>query len=425
LTRLTKAPPRLRAIIEVQSRKNWSTANSEGRLSRDYYRTGDASSSFRLPLRQECIDDTFELPPLSPGCRHQWSAQAHPNERAILHSIAKAGERIYGCPKGSLPATPDGLTYPLEAARQKRSLRCWGHDVIVCRSSCIRLHFLYQTQGPGNNSAGQMSADPCYQTLIRSWTPHRVWLLLLAMLLCQARGYSQLGPQPPCGKEPIPPYPGLGDLAIVKSWSKSDFGPDWRPPACTGWAAVGFTTLVTIAARFPYTSEAGGLLRHIGAISEFAGMRYWSTTHQQWRTLIVDAYALTGSQSGQRREDFSSDEMKEGKVLYFEQVDNLSGKAVYRMHIVEASANRLVFDVENVSTMRYFLIPILHPGDLQSMYFLDRESDNVWRYYSIVRTGKNANGLIAGNESSSVNRAVTFYRHLIGISTAQEPPGAR
>jgi len=235
----------------------------------------------------------------------------------------------------------------------------------------------------------------------------------------------QLGPQPPCGKEPIPPYLSLDELANVKSWSKSDFGRDWKPPACTGWSEVGFTTLVTIAARFPHTSEAGGLLRHIGAISELAGMRYWSTTHKQWQTLIVDAYALTGSQSGQRREDFSSDEMKEGKVLYFEQVDNLSGKTVYRMHIVEASASRLVFDVENVGTMRYFFIPILHPGELRSMYFLDRESDSVWRYYSIVRTGKNANGVIAGNESSSVNRAVAFYRHLVGIPATQEPPGAR
>ena len=118
--------------------------------------------------------------------------------------------------------------------------------------------------------------------------------------------------------------------------------------------------------------------------------------------------------------------MKEGKVLYFEQVDNLSGKAIYRMHIAEASAGRLVFDVENVSTMRYLFMPILHPGEMQSIYFLDRESDNVWRYYSIVRTGKNANRLIAGNESSaSVNRAVAFYRHLVGIPTDQEPPAAR
>jgi len=202
-------------------------------------------------------------------------------------------------------------------------------------------------------------------------------------------------------------------------------GSDWKPPACTGWAETGFTTLVTIAARFPHTLEAGSMLRPIGAISELAGMSYWSTTHKQWRTLIVDAYALTGSQSGQRREDFTSDEMKEGKVLYFEQVDNLSGKATYRMHIVEASASRLVVDIENVSTMRYFFIPVLPPGELQSMYFLDRESDNVWRFYSIVRTGKNANGLIAGNESSSINRAVAFYRHMVGIPTTQEPPGAR
>src|ERR1700692_246035 len=64
----------------------------------------------------------------------------------------------------------------------------------------------------------------------------------------------QVGPQPPCGKEPIPPYPGLDGLTIVKSWSESDSGRDWRPPPCTGWAAVGFTTLVTTVARFRHTS---------------------------------------------------------------------------------------------------------------------------------------------------------------------------
>src|ERR1700722_7533107 len=236
---------------------------------------------------------------------------------------------------------------------------------------------------------------------------------------------AQVEPQPPCGQEPIPSYPGLDDSAVVKSWSESDFGRDWRPPACTGWTAVGFTTLVTIVARFRHTSEAEGLLRHIGTISELAGMRYWSTTHKRWQTLIVHAYALTDSQSGQRREDFTPDEMKEGKVLYFEQVDNLSGKATYRMQIVEASASRVVFRVENVSSIRYYFMPILRPGELQSIYFLDRESDKLWRYYGMVRTGKNANRLIAGNEPSAINRAVAFYRFLVGIPGTQEPPAAR
>jgi hypothetical protein len=108
-----------------------------------------------------------------------------------------------------------------------------------------------------------------------------------------------------------------------------------------------------LAARFRHSSGAEGLVRHIGAISELAGMRYWSTTHKQWQTLIVDAYALTGLRPGQRRKDFTPDEMKQGEMLYFEQVDNLSGKAIYRMHIAEASADRLVIDVENITTMRY------------------------------------------------------------------------
>jgi hypothetical protein len=234
----------------------------------------------------------------------------------------------------------------------------------------------------------------------------------------------ELGPQPPCGQEPYPPYPRLNDSAIVKSWGDSGFGRDWRPPACTGWTEAGFTTLVTAVARFRFASGAEGLLRRLGAISEFAGVRYWSTTRKRWRTLVVEAYALTASQPGQRRKDFTPEEMKEGNILHFEQVDNLSGKAIYRMHIAKASVDRLVVEVENVSTMRYRFIPILGPGEMQSIYFLDRESDDVWRYYGIVRTTKSANRLLAGNESSAVNRAAAFYRYLVGIPTDQEPPAA-
>jgi hypothetical protein len=62
---------------------------------------------------------------------------------------------------------------------------------------------------------------------------------------------------------------------------------------------------------------------------------------------------------------------------------------------------------------------------MQSAYFLDRESENVWRYYSMVRTGKNASRLTAGHESSSINRAVAYYRALAGIPGDQEPPAAR
>jgi hypothetical protein len=233
------------------------------------------------------------------------------------------------------------------------------------------------------------------------------------------------GPQPPCGCEVNPFYPDLDQPVTTKSWSAVDLDRDWKPPACLGWNSDGFTTLVTTVATFRYSKEAAGLLYNFGAISQWKGLRYWSVTHKQWRTLITDGYALSTSRGGERRDDFRENEMAEGNVLYFEQDNNVSGKAIYRMQVVHASSNHIEIRIENVGAIRYLLVPILHSGDLQSVYFLDRKSQSTWRYYSIVRTGKSANRLIAGNDSSAINRAVAVYRHLVGIPDTTEPPAAR
>jgi len=225
--------------------------------------------------------------------------------------------------------------------------------------------------------------------------------------------------------EPFPPYPSIDSSPTVKSWSESVLGGDWKPPECAGWSEPGFSSLISTVARFRYTGSAEGLLRRIGAISALGGMRYWSTAHQRWQTLIVSAHALTGPQPNHPRQDFAPGEMTPGKVLYLEQTDSLSGTSTYRMHILVASSDRLVFEVENAAVIRYLLLRLFDPGEMQWIYFLDRESDGVWRYYGMVRTGRNASRLATGREASSINRAVAFYRVLAGIPTDKEPPEAR
>lgn len=249
--------------------------------------------------------------------------------------------------------------------------------------------------------------------------------VLSAILLCQVHGLAQPRPQPPCGEDPVPPYPELDHSPVVTFWSESELGREWRAPPCAGWNGAGFSTVITTVARFRNPLGADELLRRIGAVSEMAGTRYWSITHQQWRTLIMSAHALTVPHAGHRRADFNPSELLEGKVLNLEQADNLAGNAIYRMHMSKASANRIVFDVENVTSLRYFFVTLFPPGEMQSIYFLDREGDGVWRYYGMVRTGRNASRLATGHEASSVNRAVAFYRWLAGIPTDQEPPAAR
>ena len=251
-----------------------------------------------------------------------------------------------------------------------------------------------------------------------------VLLTLLCVLLGQPVSNAEVGPRPPCGTDTIPPYPSLGEPATIKVWSKSELADSWSPSPCTGWSSSGFTTLVSITARFRKNGTED-LLRHIGAVSQLRGLRYWSVTHKEWQTLIVDAYALTGDQPSRGRGDFEPSEMTAGSVLYYEQVDNRSGRAIYRLHILEVSADRIIVEVENASTIHYLLLPLFRPAELQSIYFLDRESQDTWRYFGMTRTARSANRVLVGNESSAVNRAVAFYRHMVGIPTNQEPPTAR
>lgn len=230
-------------------------------------------------------------------------------------------------------------------------------------------------------------------------------------------------PQPPCAGTPNPPYPALGNAPALKAWDPAVLGHDWTPPACTGWTGTGFTSLVGMAARFRLASGTD-LLRRMGAISAYAGMRYWSATSRHWKTLVVSASAVTGPTGGQSRKDYAPEELTVGADLYFQQEDNLSGKATYRMRILEAGADRLAFATENVTTMRYLMWRLFKPGELQAIYYFHRESAGVWRFYGLSRTGRNASSLTAGHDASTENRSVAFYRYLAGIPTDQEPPGA-
>lgn len=266
-----------------------------------------------------------------------------------------------------------------------------------------------------------MSNKPLYRGL--SGAAH---LIVFAAILCGAVSTrADTGPQPPCGCAAFPPWPDLESSPAIRVWDRADTGRDWIPPACTGWTEPGFTTLVATAARFRQPAGVDGLLRRIGAISGLAGMRYWSTTHERWKTLIISAHALSEANGDRIREDFSPGEMAEGKALYFLQEDSLFGKAISRLRIRSVSPDRLVFETENTGTVRYLRMPLFRPGEMQSITFLERESQDVWRYYNISRTGRNASRLTAGRDASSVNRAVAFYRHLAGIPTDMEPPAAR
>jgi hypothetical protein len=183
--------------------------------------------------------------------------------------------------------------------------------------------------------------------------------------------------------------------------------------------------LVATAGRFRYADGADGLRQRLAAVSKMSGMIYWSTTSQRWQPFILDAFAVSDAAGQKRRPDFAPEDLAEGRTFYLQQQDELFGKGTYRVQIRASTPERLVFATENTTTMKYLIVPVFQPGEMQSITFLDRESQDVWRYYSLVRAGGNTGPLLSGHKASFMNRAVALYRFLAGIPMDQEPPAAK
>jgi hypothetical protein len=230
---------------------------------------------------------------------------------------------------------------------------------------------------------------------------------------------AQSAAQPPCASEPIVAYAGVDAAPNVKVLHDTD----WTPPACTGWSTAASATTVAIAARFRQTSGVDALRGRVAAVSRLSGLLYWSTTSSRWQPMILNAHALAGP-TGQSRADFTPDEFVPDRNFYVQQEDNVFGMATYRLRVLAMSADRLVFATENTTALRLLGLPVLAPGEVQSIVFLDRESKEVWRYYSLARTGKAA-AMIPGHDASLINRAVAMFRYLAGVPADREPPAAR
>lgn len=224
-----------------------------------------------------------------------------------------------------------------------------------------------------------------------------------------------------CEKPGEPPYPAREAAANVLTWRPGELPAAMTVSGCAAWIAARSNMIVALAGRFGYPGTADDLLMRFADVSAFRGIRYWSVTDGRWETLIADAGALDGPDRKKRRADFSLADMKSGRDLYFAQRDNRSsGMVVYRMRVREVGRDRFVIAVENASTVWLFLLPLFDPGDLRSLYFVERLSPGAWGFYSL--SGFREGALSGGGKGSYINRAVALFRHFGGIPTDQDPP---
>ena len=257
-------------------------------------------------------------------------------------------------------------------------------------------------------------------------------LALLAVPVAVIAGEAQTPtardaqPVLPCGAHARPAFPAVGAPPAIETWRAAELAKTgWKPPACTGMSSSARSKLVVaLAATFRFEGDSHILLSRVGAMSSYRKMRYWSTSDKAWRPIANDAAALSTADPKTRRADFSPAELTKNVQLYYWMDDSRSGSVVYRLHVLEHAAHRIVVGSENLSPVQARFLTLFEPGTMQTAEFLERRGADRWEYYLLTRIDGRASVFASASEESYINRAVARYREIAGIPTEQEPPAA-
>jgi hypothetical protein len=252
------------------------------------------------------------------------------------------------------------------------------------------------------------------------------WLLRASIAAVLLMPVSAVAGEPvsPCPPIAASAFPALGAPPVVAVWHEKELSREnWSPPSCTGWAAAARSRLlVTLAGQFKFHGTLASLAERIGAISSMREIRYWSADKKAWRPVVNDASALTSPSPLSRRDDFKAGDLNQGARLYYRETDEDDHETVYRLDVLANSADSLVLANENITPIKRFVFTIFKPSTLQSIVILQRLSANTFGVYMLNRTDKRASPLSDGHEETYLNRALAFYRKLIGAKTDLETP---
>jgi hypothetical protein len=228
---------------------------------------------------------------------------------------------------------------------------------------------------------------------------------------------------PPCESPPVPAYAPAGQPPATDVWSASELTRlAWQAAPCLHWGASRTKLAAALAGEFPFAGSVDDLAARLAHISALKSVRYWSVSHQSWQPLVTDAGALDGPE-GKGRPDPVASELTPGRSFTYFEVSH--GRTVYRMTVLERTAERLVVSTENVTPIRIGILSAFDPGAMQSVIFLDKRGPGTWGYYQTIRATEGASALALGSNASYVNRLAALYRYTAGIPTDQEPPAAR
>jgi len=243
---------------------------------------------------------------------------------------------------------------------------------------------------------------------------------LAALALLLAGSGLAARPAPPCHALQAQAFPAYGPVdgpPAVAVWRDIDLKDG---VGCLGALRGRMELVVALAGRFRGLQTIEAMARRVGAVSQTRGLRYWSVTDDDWRTLLSEAFALSAPDVERRRPDFSAEALLSGRMLYTAQRDTRSTDLnLYRLTGRRVGARRMVIESTNLSPIRFLFVELFEPEALRAIHVLDQLEPGLWGYYAISAV---RSGTFESDEKSFINRAAAYYRFLARVPAERDPP---
>jgi len=216
-------------------------------------------------------------------------------------------------------------------------------------------------------------------------------------------------PVPPCAGQSSPSHPDVDQTPVVRIWRDAELKA-WRTPACLNLPAITPNSLMAAVGRFRADGGMEAIAGRLAAITDLLKVRYFAFD-EGWKNLYTGAHAL--SESGDtRRADFTADDIQTGRTLrFFKDENSALGGIIYRISIIERTNTRLVYTIVNETAAKALMFTASEPGEFRQYYFIEREKDDIWRYYNLVEARVGA-GPFSVSSRSFQSRAIAHFRQL-------------
>jgi len=144
------------------------------------------------------------------------------------------------------------------------------------------------------------------------------------------------------------------------------------------------------------------------SFSTMQGIEYYSASRERMRTLFAQSYVVDGPENGRKVPDPVAERIPASSRLYVFQEDLTFGENTY-VNEFRYSGDFYLVESRNLTTMRYFLFPMVKPGDSATMILLIPDGTRILFYGAGGARTMRLLGLERSREDSFYNRIKAIY----------------